>query len=156
MIKISNFVCLKESRSAIFFNRFVNEIFGNLFYQTFGRRRYFHWFLTKKNSKNVYFLLQNRHLKHKIDCKNKAKWKLQTHFSRNYNFAFTNLLKNAAALAAWTPLADRVLLRHMVYISVSQTGCRDTFVFYKFSPVCRQITLRCHCEERSCKFLIWT
>jgi hypothetical protein len=25
----------------IFLNRFVNEIFGNLFYETFGSRRYF-------------------------------------------------------------------------------------------------------------------
>ncbi len=51
------------------FNRFVNEIFVNLFFETFGRRWYFFWFLTKKISKNVYFLLQNKHLKLKIDCK---------------------------------------------------------------------------------------
>ncbi len=39
------------------------------------------------------FPLQNSHLKPKIDCKNKGKWKLQTFFSRYYDFAFTNLLK---------------------------------------------------------------
>ncbi len=50
----------------------------------------------QKNSKNVYFLLQNRYLKPKISCKSNGKWKLQTCFSRNYDFAFTNLLKNAA------------------------------------------------------------
>jgi hypothetical protein len=74
MITIKQFHC----NTALFFNRLVNEIFGNLFYQTFGRKRYF---------------LQNRHLKPKIDCKNKSKWKLLTCFSRNYNFAFTNLFK---------------------------------------------------------------
>ncbi len=42
------------------------------------------------------FILQNRHLKPKIDCKNNGKWKLQTCFSANYDFAFTNLLKNVA------------------------------------------------------------
>ncbi len=42
------------------------------------------------------FLLQNRHLKPKIDCKNNGKWKLQTCFSPIYDFAFTNLLKNVA------------------------------------------------------------
>jgi hypothetical protein len=50
-------------------------------------------FLPEKNSKNVYFSLQNRHLKPKIDCKNRRKWKLQKCFSQNYDFAFTNLLK---------------------------------------------------------------
>ncbi len=48
--------------------------------------------------KNVYFLLQNRHLKPKIDCKNNGKWKLQTYFSQNYDFALKNLLKNAAEI----------------------------------------------------------
>jgi hypothetical protein len=50
----------------------------------------------QKKSKNVYFLLQNRHLKPKIDCKNNGKWKLQTCFSPNYDFAFKNLFKNVA------------------------------------------------------------
>ncbi len=86
--------------SALFFNWFVNEIFGNLLYETFGRRGCFFWFLTKNKSKNVYFLLQNNHLKPKIDCKTNGKWELQTCFFRNYDFAFTNLFKNAAEL--WT------------------------------------------------------
>jgi hypothetical protein len=30
-----------ETMSALFVNRFVNEIFGNLFHETFGRKRYF-------------------------------------------------------------------------------------------------------------------
>jgi hypothetical protein len=48
---------------------------------------------------NVYFLIQkNRYLKPKIDYKNNGKWKLQTCFSPNYDFGFTNLLKNAADL----------------------------------------------------------
>ncbi len=81
--------------TAVFLNRFVNEIFGNWFYQTFGRRWYFLDSLPKKSLKCL-FSLQNRHLKPKIDCKNKGKWKLQTCFSWNYDFAFTNLLKNAA------------------------------------------------------------
>jgi hypothetical protein len=51
------------------------------------------FFSTKINYKNVYFLLQNRYLKSKIECKNNGKLKLQTFFSRNYEFAFTNLLK---------------------------------------------------------------
>ncbi len=75
-----------------------------MFFKTFGRRRYFFQFLTKKNYKNVYFLVQNRHLKPKIDCKNNGKWKLQTCFSPNYDFAFTNLLKNAADLLRNTVL----------------------------------------------------
>jgi hypothetical protein len=33
-------------------------------------------------------------LKPKIDCKNNGKWKLQASFSRNYDFAFTNLWKD--------------------------------------------------------------
>jgi hypothetical protein len=49
--------------------------------------------LNQKNSKNVLFLQQNGHLKPKIDCKDNGKWKLQTCFSWNYDFAFTNLLK---------------------------------------------------------------
>jgi hypothetical protein len=53
--------------------------------------------LNQKNPKNVYSLLQNRHLKSKIDCKNNGKWKLQTCFSWNYDFVLTNLLKNGAA-----------------------------------------------------------
>jgi hypothetical protein len=52
----------------------------------------------QKNFKNVNFLLQGRHLKPKIDHKNNGKWKLQTCFSRNYDFAFTNLSKNSAEL----------------------------------------------------------
>jgi hypothetical protein len=39
------------------------------------------------------FLLQKRHLKPKIDCRNNGKWKLQTYFSLYYDFAFINLLK---------------------------------------------------------------
>ncbi len=42
------------------------------------------------------FLLQNRQLQPKIDCKNNGKWKLQTCFSGNYDFELTNLLKNSA------------------------------------------------------------
>ena len=85
--------------TALIFNKFVNEIFGNLFYETFGRSRYFFWFLTKKNSKNVYFLLENRHLKSTIDYENNGKWKLQTCFSPNYDFAFKNLFKNATEMS---------------------------------------------------------
>ncbi len=42
--------------------------------------------------------LQNRHLKPKIDFENNGKLKLQTCFSRNYDFAFTNLIKNVAEI----------------------------------------------------------
>ncbi len=59
--KIARVICL-------FFNRFVNEIFGNLFNETFGRRNTSLDFKPKK-FENDYFLLQNRHLKTKIDCK---------------------------------------------------------------------------------------
>jgi hypothetical protein len=38
-------------------------------------------------------------MKTKIDCKNNGKWKFQTCFSPNYDFAFTNLLKNAAEIS---------------------------------------------------------
>jgi hypothetical protein len=80
--------------TALFFNRFLNEIFVNLKHLE-GEDTSFD-FKPPKNSKNVYFLLHNRNLKPKIDCENNGKWKLQTCFSRNYDFAFTNLLNNAA------------------------------------------------------------
>jgi hypothetical protein len=48
----------------------------------------------KKNSLNVNFLLQNRHLKPITECK---KWTHFKHdFFQNYDFAFANLLKNEA------------------------------------------------------------
>ncbi len=52
--------------------------------------------LISKNSKNVYFLLKNQAFETKNDCKNNGKWKLQTCFSPNYDYSFTNLLKNTA------------------------------------------------------------
>jgi hypothetical protein len=37
-----------ENYSASFFkNKFVNEVLGNMFYQTFGRKRYFFRYCTK-------------------------------------------------------------------------------------------------------------
>ncbi len=38
-------------------------------------------------------------------------------------------------------------------ICVSQTGCRNTFMCCKFSPMYSQIILRYHFDERSWKFL---
>ncbi len=80
--------------TALFFNWFLNEIFVNLKHLE-GEDASFD-FKHKKILKNVYFLLHNRHLKPKIDCENNGKWKLQACFSRNYDFAFKNLLNNAA------------------------------------------------------------
>ncbi len=46
-----------------------------------------------KKLSNVSFWPQNKQLKPKINCKNNGKLTLQACFSRNYDFAFTNLLK---------------------------------------------------------------
>ena len=47
-------------------------------------------------SKNLQTYLQNMTYKSKICCKSNGKQKLQTHLSGNYDFVFTNLLKNEA------------------------------------------------------------
>jgi hypothetical protein len=53
-------------------------------------------FKPKKILKMFIFYYKTGIEKPKIDCKNNGKWKLQTCFSLNYDFAFTNPLKNAA------------------------------------------------------------
>ncbi len=56
-LKCKMFVDCYQNNTVLFFNRFVNEIFGNF--------------------KTIIFLLQqNRHLKPKIDCK--KQWKMET------------------------------------------------------------------------------
>ena len=50
-------------------------------------------------SKNLHVSLKNRPKKSTTYCKSKGNQKLQMCLSRNYDFVFTNLLKNEAALA---------------------------------------------------------
>ncbi len=78
--------------AASFLNRFVGKIFGNLFYQTFGRIRYFSWFLTKKNSENVYFYTTKQVFETYYWLQ--KHWKIDALSSQNYDFAFTNLFKS--------------------------------------------------------------
>ncbi len=83
---------------ALFFNRFVNEIFGNLFYGTFGRSRYFFWFLIKKNLKMFIFHYKTCIWNLKLTGKTMENGNFKHVFSRDYDFKFTNLLKMRQSL----------------------------------------------------------
>ena len=49
-------------------------------------------------SKNLHVSLQNKPKKSTTYCKSKGNQKFQMSLSRNYDFVFTNLLKNEAAM----------------------------------------------------------
>ena len=53
-------------------------------------------------SKNLHVSLQNRPKKSTTYCKSKGNQTLQMCLSRNYDFVFTNLLKNEAELMSLT------------------------------------------------------
>ena len=52
--------------------------------------------MIQKNSKNVHVLIQIKPYNSTTYDTGNGKHKIQTHLSRNDNFVFTNLLKNAA------------------------------------------------------------
>jgi hypothetical protein len=76
--------------SALFFNRFVNEIFGTLFYETFGRSILLLIIYQKKilNMSNFYYKTGIWNLKLTVKTMGNGNFK--------HDFAFTNLWKNVA------------------------------------------------------------
>ena len=95
--------------SAVFFNKFENEIFGNLY---FGRLWFRTYFLANE-PKNVPVLLQNRVYKTLISCKSNGKPKLPRRLSQKYDFVvFTNLLKMRLMWFTWCDCTSCVIVKN--------------------------------------------
>jgi len=78
----------REQKSAQFFNKFVCKCFFEICYFKY----------VKKKSRNVYVLLHLRFYNSTTYLKSKGKVKLQTRLTQNYNFVFTNFVKNKAQM----------------------------------------------------------